>query len=288
MRSLKYLFLGNIFILFLFSCQTEETTKVDPEKEKLFQDVQSLRLESADKDSSLNQVLKYFNDIESNLEEIKKREGLISMASNNKAEMTNDKKSRIIEDIQMINALLAKNKAKISELRGLLKNKGLEMEELNKMIERLNADVTTKNGEIAVLKDELSNLKISYELLSMENLEKSELISIQKQELNTAFYCFGTSKELRTKGVLTKEGGFIGLGKSDKVSETINQEYFTKINVTETKQIDVFAKEAKLITTHPAGSYEWQGSANKKDRLIIKDIAKFWSVSKYLVIVVEQ
>ena len=42
-------------------------------------------------------------------------------------------------------------------------------------------------------------------------------VEVKTEKLNTAFYAIGTAKELKEKGVTTKEGGFIGLGKSTKV-----------------------------------------------------------------------
>ena len=67
----------------------------------------------------------------------------------------------------------------------------------------------------------------------------------------------------------------------------MNTSYFTKMDITATKEIQLSAKKAKLVTTHPAGSYKIDGADGKADKLIILDADKFWSVSKYCVIVVE-
>lgn len=272
----------------LFSCAQEpETPPLDQEKEKMRQELQVLRLEGLDKDSSLNQVLKYFNDIQLNLSEIKKKEGLVSISSNNSLEMNETKKTQIIEDIQTINTLLTKNKASLAQLRKLIESKGLQIDELNKMVESLQLSITEKDTEIASLKNDLKDLKISLELLSLENTEKSELIALQETELNKAFYCFGTAKELKEKGVIDQQGGFIGIGKSEKLSETINQEYFTKIDFTKTTQFDIFSKKTRLITSHPKGSYEWKMQDKKVEKLVITNPEKFWSISKYMVIILE-
>jgi hypothetical protein len=105
--------------------------------------------------------------------------------------------------------------------------------------------------------------------------------------LNTAYYAFGTSKELIKNNVLTKEGGFIGMGKTAKMKEDFNKAYFTKVDASTTNEIVLGAKKAKLITTHPSGSYKIEGADGKAEKLVILNSDDFWSASKYLVIVVE-
>jgi hypothetical protein len=114
-----------------------------------------------------------------------------------------------------------------------------------------------------------------------------EEIGTQTDKMNTAYYCFGTSKELKEKGVLTKEGGFIGIGKSEKLAADFNKDYFTKIDITLMKSVDLKSKKAKLVTTHASDSYKLEGDKTSVDKLVITNAEKFWASSKYLVIVVE-
>lgn len=285
---LRYTYLLALILLGLWACQQDQENKPDPEKEKLQQEVASLRLENLDKDSSLNQVLKYFNEVQLNLAEIKSKEGIISMSSSKSLELNEDKKAMIIEDIQRINTLLAKNRATLSKLRKLVENKGLKIEELQTMIDNLQKLVSEKDLEIEALKKDLKDLKISYELLSMENSEKAELITLQEAELNKAYYCFGTVKELKEKGVIDHQGGFIGIGRSEKLSETMNQDYFTRIDYTKMTKFDIVSKKSRLVTSHPKGSYEWKLNSNGQvEQLVITQPERFWSISKYLVVVLD-
>ncbi len=107
----------------------------------------------------------------------------------------------------------------------------------------------------------------------------------KKEKLNTAYYALGTAKELTKNGVLTKEGGFIGLGKTQQVDFT--KAYFTKVDIPGTNSIIIGAKKAKLITNPPIGSYKIEGENGNADKLTILNSKEFWSVSKYLVIVIE-
>ena len=202
---------------FLFSCNNTKTETIqDTTKDSLTQvEIDHLNRLNAEKDSSMNRAVKYLNEIQETLAEIKRKEGVITVAATNKQEINEDIKTQIVDDIQLINALMEKNKAKITELRKLLKSKDIKIAELEKMIQNMALLIEEKDAEISSLKGELTNLKIEYKLLSVANMEQAELISIQPTQINRAFYCFGTSKELEENKVITKEGGFIGIGKSE-------------------------------------------------------------------------
>ncbi len=294
MKKIAFLFLT---VILINACNTDT---VDAEKQKLLDDLKTLRTESAEKDSSFAKVLGYFSDIQNNLNEIKKREGIVNEVSLSGDGLSDQTKENVISDIQAINELLAENKNKIAELRSilgsknnLLTSKDNQISELQSSLEQtletMNLTVLQKDSEITYLKEGLTKLRISYDLLSMESAEKSEVIAGKTDALNTAYYCYGTYKELKEKGVLTKEGGFIGIGRSTKMTKNANLDYFTKIDITKTDQIELNTKQIELISNHPKSSYEIQRSADGKkvERLEIKDAQEFWSISKYLIIKVD-
>ena len=47
------------------------------------------------------------------------------------------------------------------------------------------------------------------------------------------------------------------------------------------------SRDAKLLTNHPAGTYNLLRDANKQYVLRITDPQRFWSTSKYLVVQVK-
>ena len=66
-----------------------------------------------------------------------------------------------------------------------------------------------------------------------------------------------------------------------------NKDYFTQIDIREDKIIKLHSKSAKLLTTHPDGSYEFIKDEKEQQVLLISDPVEFWSVSRYLVIQVK-
>ena len=88
------------------------------------------------------------------------------------------------------------------------------------------------------------------------------------------------------KNVISKEGGFIGLGKTTKVKDDFNKDYFTKINIESTTTINIGAKRAKILSSHPHDSYKLVGE-KPVEKIEITNAEEFWSASKYLVIVID-
>ena len=62
------------------------------------------------------------------------------------------------------------------------------------------------------------------------------------------------------------------------------KDYFTTVDIRSCNTISLMAKKAKLLTTHPAASYELTTGAENNHTLTIHDPEAFWSISKYLVV----
>ena len=237
-----------------------------------------------EKDAAIQELVSSFNEIQENLNTIKEKEKIISKVTSDGD--VKSKEDQIKEDIQSIYDLMAKNKDRIGSLSKKLKNSKLKIDGLEKMIDNMQATLNLKDSEIEELKTkieglnvELSNLTTNYKAVENESNQKTEII-------NTAFYAIGTSKELKEKNVITKEGGIIGLGKTTKLSSDFNKDYFTKINIEKTTSINLGAKKIKILTTHPSNSYKLIGE-KPIEKLEITNTKEFWSASKYLVIILD-
>jgi predicted nucleic acid-binding Zn-ribbon protein len=265
------------------------------EHKKLLNQMETQKTSLTDKvtarDSVIGEWITTFDDIEKNIAMIKEKEKLITANSSN-AEISNDKRLQVLEDIKTINTLLEQNKKKIASLNAQLKKSGGTIKVLQNKISELEASMKQNENEISELKTSLVNKKFEVELLNIQMTvmqdtitKKDEKISTQTYEMNKAFYTCGTYKELKVKGLLTKEGGFIGLGKTESLTGNFPDNSFVQIDITKTKSIPVNSKSAKLISEHPSGSYEFILDKDKKiESIEIKDPSLFWKISKYAVI----
>jgi hypothetical protein len=247
------------------------------------------------RDSTINDWVVTFDQIEKNLQAIKEKEKIITLNANDR-EFSKDKKAQIMEDIQYINNLLEQNKKKIAALNDQLKKSGSTIKGLQTKIADLEAAMKQSEIEISDLKTALTEKNFKIEQLNTKVndmqvaiVQKDQTISTQTAEINKAFVTAGTFKDLKAKGLVSKEGGFLGLGKNKSLKENFSDSLFSQIDITVTKTIPVNSKNAKLITEHPVGSYEMIHEDKDKIAYIeITDPNQFWKISKYAVVEVSR
>ena len=243
------------------------------------------------RDSAINEWMLTFDQIEKDLNTVKEKENIVTIKSSD-AEFSKNKKQIILKDIEFINTLLDQNKKKIASLTAQLNNSGTAIKGLQVKVAELEASMKQRENEISELKSALVEKDFAIEQLNTRMTEqqvvikqRDEKITNQTNEMNKAFIAYGTYKDLKEKGILSKEGGFLGLGKKALLPADFSDGAFTQINITETKTIPVNSKAAKFITEHPSGSYEMiRDKDNKIASIEIKDPAQFWKISKYAVV----
>ena len=149
------------------------------------------------------------------------------------------------------------------------------------MIVALQEDLAQKNVRIQELDQMVSELNENVEDLSVETKAQKEKLAAQDKELNTVYYCFGTSKELKDQKILSGGGLF---SKSKVLQPGFNKEYFLAVDMRELTELPVLAAKAQLNSTLPEGSYEFVKDEDDNLTLKITDPKTFWSLGKYLVI----
>ena len=281
----KVLFFA-VCLLVLASCKDSVNTRQTAD---LNQRIDSLQRVNVQKDNEINDMLETLNSIEDGFRAINEAQGRVTVERRGEGANAS---ARIRENMQFIQETMNQNKELINKLRIRLRDSNTASEQLRKTIENLTAQMEEKESEIAVLREELeakdihiaeldqqvSQLSDDVVMLKDENAQKDETIGTQDKELNTAWYVFGTKRELKEQNIL----------KSGEVLQgNFNKNYFTKIDIRVDKEIKLMSRDAKLLTNHPAGSYTLERDANKQYVLRITNPQQFWSTSKYLVIQVK-
>lgn len=274
-------------VIFLASCQGN--------KEELSRQqavIDSLTRQLNEKDSSVNEFLKAFNEIEESLLNVQNKQHVIESGSLS-GESNLDVRARIEEEIRAINESMNETRNKMAELQSRLKKSNLKIAELEKMIARLNSTLAEKDAEIAALNEkliamnykvegltrEVSSLKAEKEAVSQELELKSREAEQKTVELNTVYYAIGTKKELIEKGVLSKEGQFSGPRAKGKLGVTFNEKAFTRADLRTTTELLLNSKKARLLSPHPEGSFTLTG-----EKLTITQPQEFWKASRYCVV----
>jgi peptidoglycan hydrolase CwlO-like protein len=268
--------------------------------QKLTMEKDSLEQVAAFRDSTIASFLDDFSAIQANLDSIKQIEKIVSVQSGSNRELTASQKQLIIEDIATLHELLRKNKELTASFQTKLRNSNNKIASLEKtiaglelMINNLDAQVREKDVVIADLTNDVKRLNVNINELNekiaaveTESQRKTVTIENQTEALNTAYFAFGTTKELKDNGIIEKSGGVIGIGKTPVMKKDFNRDYFTEIDIRDFEYLRLMAKKAKLITVHPEGSYHFTGEKTA-DTLFIDNAAEFWKVSKYLVVLTD-
>jgi chromosome segregation ATPase len=276
-----------ILSIVLFSCQQEsETASTDDGNNKELENrIAQLELDNSLKDSVINQSLSFFNEIKSNLEEIGIHKDEIRTISED-PELQSDDKKWILEQIRHINFLREDNARKVKQLNNELSKNGLKIKELEIMVESLMKEIKWKDEQIDMLQAELDVLDKQYSALFDAYQEQSTEIDVLTYKLNAVYYSYGSEDELLENTIIEKKNGFIGIGKKLKLSDDFKSDYFTETSASKTTTFTIRGEDARLITAHPASSYEMvvNGATTKVN---ILDASEFWKVSKYLVVLVD-
>lgn len=275
-----------LFVAFsITACQDKKSAEPSADNSR----VDSLQRIVTQKDNEINDMMATLNEIQDGLHQIGEAENRVSIM---KAGEGTNNSQQIREDIQFISNQMKRNRELVSKLRQQLREssvKGSQLKEtINGLVQQLDAkdrelmqlraELDQKNIHIAELDNTVSSLNTSVSNLTEESNSKSQAISAQDKQLNTAWYVFGTKRELKDQHII----------ENDRVLQSnFNKSYFTKLDIRIDKEIKLYSKSARILTNHPSSSYSLEKDANKQYVLRITNAESFWSTSKYLVVLVK-
>lgn len=253
----------------------------------------SLLMELTQRNAELDDMMGTFNEVQEGFRKINAAESRVDLQRGTITENSASAKQQIASDIEFISKQMEENKAQIAKLQAQLKKSNTNSAQMKKAVEALTAELNAKQQRIEELQTELaskniriqeldaavSDLSAAKETLTAENEAKAKTVAEQEKSLNAAWFVFGTKSELKAQKIL-QSGDVLK-------SADFNKDYFTQIDIRTTKEIKLYSKRADLLTTHPAGSYELVKDDKGQLTLKITNPNEFWSVSRYLVILVK-
>ena len=231
---MKKVLLFIVGVLSLTACNQKSGSS-----DMLTQQADSLNRIIAQKDNEINDMIGTMNDIEEGFRAINAAEDRVSVARQGEGSSA---KERIQENMQFIKQTMQQNRELINKLRNQLRQSSVkgdqlrrtlesltqQMEEKDAQLKALQAELQAKNIQIEELTEQVSDLSTNVSNLKEESNEKSQTISQQDKQLNTAWFVFGTKKELKEQHII--EDGEI-------LRSNFNQDYFTKIDIRVDKEI---------------------------------------------------
>ena len=245
----------------------------------------------SDKDMELDDIMGVVSEVQDGFNRINEAEGRIVVTDGNVESVSTIQIIR--ENMQYIQDVMQQNREMISSLKDKLVKSKIAGEKTKKMVEDLTAQLEARNIKIQELEAQLAekNIIISRQgdsilvlnenmnLLTEENAQQARTLKAQDEQLNAAWYVFGTKSELKEQKILV-DGDVLR-------SDAFNKEYFTKIDIRYDKEIKLYSKSAKILTNHPSGSYKLAKDNKGQYILQVTNPEQFWVTSKYLVIQVK-
>jgi len=296
----KYLLVLGV-IPFLAACNQGKIEELEGRIATLQEDSSAYKLGWDNAVTEVSQYMSMMNEIDSNLIEIKKTEGIISSNLSSEGRSKEQKRDDIVASIQTLNELIQKNKKLVGDLDRKYKNSNMKVKELDDQVKLLNTQIEQQSADLLALQNELNKANFQIASLNTElntvttekvqleqvSAEQVKVIEQQTTDLNTAYYISGSYKELKELGVVDKEGGFIGMGANKELVNNFDPGAFTKIDIRDFKELSLNSKSAKIITTHSTDSYTLVEGEKEVEELVINNPNEFWKSSKYLVVLTD-
>jgi chromosome segregation ATPase len=286
-----------IAFVLLLSCGSEV------ELESLKKENAELKTQNAESDSIMNQILDAYNDIDSTTRLIQEKKAFINNMAK-KSHLTKSDKELVLAEMDTINMLLDMNRSKVSDLEENLENVSSGAKAADIVLQSMNEKNTYADDEVVDMKKDLAQISKDFSELfeeyvykEAENMEMKEQLTSAaeklelaqgkldeaQEKLESAWYVVGTKDELKAKGIVYKKGFF----DNNSVNEDFDHSQFKKVNIYEFKEIILNVKKINVVTTHPSEAYESVGIKKKVSKFVITNPDQFWSVSKALVIEIE-
>ena len=281
MKTGYSLFFSTLIVMSFFACgnNTANQERID-----------SLQTALEQRNADYQELDEYLTIISSGLDSIAMQESEIFNPSK---ESPIPNRDQIKQDLENFQQTLKNQRERIAQLEQKLKSGKGENKKLQAILLSLKAQLTEKESQIAQLRDELDSKNITINQMSerigtmtRQAAVQEEVISSQNKMLQTqddiineGFVKIASKAELKQSGLL--ETGFLKKAKIDY--SQIDKRQFRSIDTRIATEVEINAKNPKILTNHDKGSYTLEKNGDKTVLRII-DPSRFWQASKFLII----
>jgi uncharacterized coiled-coil protein SlyX len=210
--------------------------------------------------------------------------------------LSQDRGEQTLARISEIKAGVERANSRIKDLEEKLKQGGVHIAGLEKLIRGLRKTVEEKEAQIVLLTTRVGELQTQITGLETDVAAGQETIrqkdqTIQQQtvsledsrrRLGTVYYVLGTKKELSRAGLVESKGGLLGIGRTVRPTGRTDGGQFTALDTDRATVIPIDAKKAKVVSAQPTASYALEISGEQME-LRILDREAFRAV-KYVII----
>lgn len=257
---------------------------------QLESDRSTLQQNMAEREQFVGEVVQAVNDVYKDIEAARASEKKIveqAGGTEGSANLVNaDARKELLDNINTIGVTLKENQKRISNLQLRAKKLGADIAGLNTVIENLKVTIAEREQSIAMLEARVKGLENTVAEKTQAITDREVIIDQQQKILQTAYFIAGTRDELKQKGIIADEGGFLwGLvGSTTVLASGIDQSVFTPIDITKDQTFQVEGEIDEIIPARKGTFFATARNHDNKSELTVKDPTRFWQ-DRYLVVV---
>ena len=276
---------GGLFVLMCMMAACGGKTASNPEAD-------SLRTELSEQMEAMDEMNLFLDAVNMSMDSVVNMEGTVLRTT---GESPLSRKEQIQKNMEAYKLILQQQRERLDILEKKLKDNNAyagkmqktiaalkqQLEEKDQAIIKLSEELEQRNFQIEELKDNVDNLNVQVAELEEDSKAKQEEIDEKVNQMNEAYVFIGDKDALKKAGLI--EGGSL-LKKSKLNTSNIDKKLFKKVDIRNVKSFQIPDSKPEVLTQMPAGSYEITKTGNNSSELTITDPARFWGVSRFLII----
>ncbi|MEO8166945.1 MAG: hypothetical protein ABI623_01770 [bacterium] len=244
-----------------------------------------------ERDKYMEDVIHSVNDVYADLAQARAKEAKLAKGtpSEGPIQFSNaQSRQQLLANISEIGIGLKENRKKVANLEVRIKFYRGDITGLNKLVENLKTSIAEREQSIAQLEARVQGLETTVAEKTAVITEKEGTIGQQQKQMNTAYYIVGTRDELKKKGIITDEGGFLWglLGSTTVMASGIDQSSFIPIDKTTDQTIRVQGRVDEILPHRNESLFAMVQPGKDETEIAIVSPERFWQ-DRYLVIVLE-
>ena len=281
----KVFVFGGLFALMCTMIACGDKTKSNPEAD-------SLRTQLSAQMEEMDEMNLFLDAVNMSMDSVVNMEGTVLRTT---GESPLSRKEQIQKNMEAYKLILQQQRERLDILEKKLKDNNAyagkmqktiaalkqQLEEKDQAIIKLSEELEQRNFQIEELKDNVDNLNVQVAELEEDSKAKQDEIDEKVNQMNEAYVFIGDKDALKKAGLI--EGGSL-LKKSKLNTSNIDKKLFKKVDIRNVKSFQIPDSKPEVLTQMPAGSYEITKTSNKSSELTITDPARFWGVSRFLII----
>ena len=281
----KVFVFGGLFALMCTMIACGDKTKSNPEAD-------SLRTQLSAQMEEMDEMNLFLDAVNMSMDSVVNMEGTVLRTT---GESPLSRKEQIQKNMEAYKLILQQQRERLDILEKKLKDSNAyagkmqktiaalkqQLEEKDQAIIKLSEELEQRNFQIEELKDNVDNLNVQVAELEEDSKAKQEEIDEKVNQMNEAYVFIGDKDALKKAGLI--EGGSL-LKKSKLNTSNIDKKLFKKVDIRNVKSFQIPDSKPEVLTQMPAGSYEITKTGNNSSELTITDPARFWGVSRFLII----